>query len=44
MPGALGIFISVGAEVAIGSFLVNFFGEPHTGGLKEAEMDSRIRE
>jgi FHS family L-fucose permease-like MFS transporter len=31
--GALGIFVYVGAEVAIGSFLVNFFGLPRVAGL-----------
>ncbi len=31
---ALGIFLYVGAEVSIGSFLVNFFGEPDITGLK----------
>ena len=31
--GAAGIFAYVGAEVAIGSFLVNFFMQPEIGGL-----------
>ncbi len=31
--GALGIFVYVGAEVSIGSFLVNYFGQPEIGGL-----------
>jgi FHS family L-fucose permease-like MFS transporter len=31
--GAIGIFVYVGAEVAIGSFLVNFFMQPEIGGL-----------
>jgi FHS family L-fucose permease-like MFS transporter len=35
--GAIGIFVYVGAEVAIGSFLVNYFKEPYIGGLPEAE-------
>ncbi|HET6151192.1 MAG TPA: L-fucose:H+ symporter permease [Polyangia bacterium] len=35
--GAVGIFVYVGAEVAIGSFLVNYFKEPSIGGLSEAE-------
>jgi FHS family L-fucose permease-like MFS transporter len=35
--GAIGIFLYVGAEVAIGSFLVNYFKEPNIGGLTEAE-------
>lgn len=33
---ALGIFLYVGAEVSIGSFLVNFFGQPQIAGLVEA--------
>lgn len=35
--GAIGIFVYVGAEVSIGSFLVNFFGESHIAGLEELE-------
>jgi len=31
--GAIGIFIYVGAEVSIGSFLVNYFSQPDIGGL-----------
>jgi len=31
--GALGIFAYVGAEVSIGSFLVNYLGQPDIGGL-----------
>jgi MFS transporter, FHS family, L-fucose permease len=33
--GALGIFAYVGAEVSIGSFLVNYFGQPEIAGLAE---------
>ncbi|WP_028998671.1 L-fucose:H+ symporter permease [Azohydromonas australica] len=33
--GALGIFLYVGAEVSIGSFLVNFMAEPSVAGLPE---------
>jgi MFS transporter, FHS family, L-fucose permease len=33
--GALGIFTYVGAEVAIGSFLVNYFSQPGIAGLTE---------
>lgn len=40
--GALGIFVYVGGEVAIGSFLVNFIGEPHIAGLPEAEAAAYI--
>src|ERR1700728_1593236 len=31
--GAIGIFVYVGAEVSIGSFLVNYFSQPEIGGL-----------
>jgi MFS transporter, FHS family, L-fucose permease len=31
--GAIAIFVYVGAEVAIGSFLVNYFGQPAIGNL-----------
>lgn len=31
--GAIGIFVYVGGEVAIGSFLVNFMGQPDIAGL-----------
>ncbi|NCP64545.1 MAG: sugar MFS transporter [Paraglaciecola sp.] len=34
--GAVGIFVYVGAEVAIGSFLVNFLGEAHIANMPEA--------
>lgn len=34
--GALGIFLYVGAEVAIGSFLVNYLGQPSIGAMTEA--------
>jgi FHS family L-fucose permease-like MFS transporter len=37
MLGALGIFLYVGAEVSIGSFLINFIGEPHIAGLSHAD-------
>lgn len=35
--GALGIFLYVGAEVSIGSVLINFIGEEHIAGLREAD-------
>ena len=35
--GAIGIFMYVGGEVTIGSFLVNYFGEPNIAGLAEAD-------
>ena len=31
--GAIGIFVYVGAEVSIGSFLTNYFHQPNTGGF-----------
>ncbi len=34
--GAVGIFVYVGAEVSIGSFLVNFLGQSDIAGLPEA--------
>ncbi len=33
--GAVGIFLYVGAEVSIGSFLINFFIDPKIGGMSE---------
>jgi FHS family L-fucose permease-like MFS transporter len=33
---AVGIFVYVGAEVSIGSFLINYFGRPEIGGLDAA--------
>jgi MFS transporter, FHS family, L-fucose permease len=33
--GAIGIFVYVGAEVSIGSFLVNYFTQPEIGGMTE---------
>src|SRR3546814_7132849 len=35
--GALCIFLYVGAEVAIGSFLVNYLAQPHVLDLSDAE-------
>lgn len=35
--GALGIFVYVGAEVGIGSFLVSFLGQPEIAGLSHAD-------
>lgn len=35
--GAIGIFVYVGAEVSIGSFLVSFLGEANIAGLEETE-------
>jgi FHS family L-fucose permease-like MFS transporter len=35
--GAVGIFVYVGAEVSIGSFLVNFLGRPEIAGMSESD-------
>jgi FHS family L-fucose permease-like MFS transporter len=35
--GAIGIFLYVGAEVSIGSFLINFLGESQIAGLSHAD-------
>ncbi len=40
--GAVGIFVYVGAEVSIGSFLVNFFGEADIAGMEELEAAKYI--
>jgi FHS family L-fucose permease-like MFS transporter len=40
--GAIGIFVYVGAEVAIGSFLVNYFTQPEIGGLTEKAAASFV--
>jgi FHS family L-fucose permease-like MFS transporter len=34
--GAIAIFVYVGAEVSIGSFLINYFAQPEIGGLATA--------
>ncbi|BBB64390.1 MFS transporter [Undibacterium sp. YM2] len=36
LMGAIGIFLYVGGEVSIGSFLINFLGESDVGGLTPA--------
>tara|TARA_R110001583_G_scaffold170446_1_gene323864 strand:- start:7644 stop:8900 length:1257 start_codon:yes stop_codon:yes gene_type:complete len=40
--GAVGIFVYVGAEVAIGSFLVSFLAEPSIAGLEESQAAKYI--
>lgn len=40
--GAIGIFVYVGAEVSIGSFLVSFFNDPSIAGIEEAEAAKYI--
>jgi MFS transporter, FHS family, L-fucose permease len=37
LAAALGIFVYVGAEVSIGSFLVNYFGLPNIAGFPEQQ-------
>jgi FHS family L-fucose permease-like MFS transporter len=37
LMGAIGIFLYVGGEVSIGSFLINFIGEPHIAALSAAD-------
>lgn len=40
--GAMGIFLYVGAEVSIGSFLVSFLGEANIAGMNEAQAANYI--
>ncbi|MBA3850017.1 MAG: glucose/galactose MFS transporter [Opitutus sp.] len=40
--GALAIFLYVGGEVSIGSFLVNFLGQPEIAGLSEAAAGKMV--
>jgi FHS family L-fucose permease-like MFS transporter len=40
--GAIGIFVYVGGEVSIGSFLVNYIGQPFIAGLKEADAGKYV--
>ena len=40
--GAIGIFLYVGGEVSIGSFLINFLGEPHIAGLNHAQAANYV--
>jgi FHS family L-fucose permease-like MFS transporter len=40
--GAVGIFVYVGAEVSIGSFLVNYLGHVDIAGLAEAEAGKYV--
>ncbi|KZN39739.1 sugar MFS transporter [Pseudoalteromonas luteoviolacea] len=42
MLGAIGIFLYVGAEVSIGSFLVSFLHQPSIAGLNEAQAAKLI--
>ena len=40
--GAVGIFVYVGAEVSIGSFLVSFLADPNIAGLEESHAAKYI--
>ncbi len=40
--GALGIFLYVGAEVSIGSFLIGYFGRPEIGNLSATEAATYV--
>ena len=40
--GAIGIFVYVGVEVSIGSFLINFLGEPAIAGLAEKDAGKYV--
>jgi FHS family L-fucose permease-like MFS transporter len=40
--GAVAIFLYVGAEVSIGSFLVNYFGQSFIAGLKDADAGKYV--
>ncbi|MGZ5076101.1 MAG: L-fucose:H+ symporter permease [Methylobacter sp.] len=40
--GAIGIFVYVGGEVSIGSFLINFLGEPSVAGLAEQDAGKYV--
>ena len=40
--GALAIFLYVGGEVAIGSFMVNFLGEPQIAGMAEQDAGKYV--
>ena len=40
--GVIAIFVYVGAEVAIGSFLVNYFSRPEIGGMTEKTAASYV--
>ncbi len=40
--GAIGIFVYVGSEVSIGSFLINFLGESSIAGLEERDAGKYV--
>jgi MFS transporter, FHS family, L-fucose permease len=40
--GAVAIFVYVGAEVSIGSFLINYFSQPYIGNITEIEASKFV--
>lgn len=40
--GVVAIFVYVGAEVSIGSFIINFMAEPHIAGMAEEEASDYV--
>jgi MFS transporter, FHS family, L-fucose permease len=40
--GAIGIFVYVGAEVSIGSFMINYFGQPDIGNISASEASKYL--
>lgn len=40
--GVIGIFVYVGAEVSIGSFLVNYFAQPEIGAMSEKQAATYV--
>jgi FHS family L-fucose permease-like MFS transporter len=40
--GVVGIFVYVGAEVSIGSFLINYFSEPNIGNISQADASKYL--
>jgi MFS transporter, FHS family, L-fucose permease len=42
VQGAIGIFVYVGGEVSIDSFLINFLGEPSIAGLAEKDAGKYV--
>jgi FHS family L-fucose permease-like MFS transporter len=40
--GAIGIFVYVGAEVSIGSFMINYFGQPDIGNISASQASKYL--
>ena len=40
--GAIGIFVYVGAEVSIGSFMINYFGQPDIGNVSASQASKYL--